>query len=204
MSTRGLNQGGVWGDADIDTSFRRMRHAMNNMMRDFEKDVGFGEFDRRVTDVPMLGQGNQNQLQQPQLQNQQQNKKSNQIIPFGGGRELDLFGGGLGQLSNWPAIDIVENDNNFQLTADVPGLQKGEVDVTIQGNNLVLKGEHKEEKKDIQQNYYYRERKYGKFEPSIPLPSTVDPKGITAAHDKGQLTIILPKNVTAQQKINVQ
>jgi len=190
-----------WPVAEVDRSFRRMRQAMNNMMRDFEHDFGCGELDRR-TEVPLLGQGNQNQLQQQQ--NQQQQNKLNQITPFGGGRELDVLGRGFGQLGYWPALDIVENDNNFQLTADVPGLQKGEVDLTIQGNNLVLKGEHKEEKKDEQANYYYRERRYGKFERSIPLPSTVDPKGITALHDKGQLTITLPKVMAAQQKINVQ
>jgi len=204
MTTR-LNQG-VWGDSDVDRSFRRMRQAMNNMMRDFENDAGFGDFDRRWN-VPLLGQGTQNQLsQQPQQQqqNQQQFNKANQLTPFGGGRELELFGGGgLGQLS-WPAIDITENGKNYLLTADVPGLQKGDVDITIQGNNLVLKGEHKEEKKDEQQNYYYRERRYGKFERSIPLPMNVDAKGITAMHDRGQLTITLPKNLEAQQKINVQ
>jgi len=198
MTTR---TGNVYGDAEVDRSFRRMRRAMNNMMRDFENDFGgfgLGDWERRF-DVPLLGQATQTPTQTAITP--QQPLKATQLTPFSG-RGLDVWSSP--HALYWPAIDFVENDNNFQLTADVPGLQKGEIDITVQGNNLVLKGEHKEEKKDEQQNYYYRERRCGKFERCIPLPSMVDAKGITAVHDHGQLTVTLPKNAEAHQKINVQ
>src|SRR5512146_1585814 len=106
-----------------------------------------------------------------------------------------------------PAVDVVEDDQTYTVTVELPGLEDKDINVTVSGGMLVIKGEKKQEKEEKNKNYYLSERSYGSFQRSFPVPETVDQDKIAATFTKGVLTIALPKNVEAQKpekKINVK
>jgi len=97
-----------------------------------------------------------------------------------------------------PRVDVVETDQEVKVTAELPGLDAQDVDVTLSHNVLTLKGEKKHEHEEKGEGYYRSERSYGSFERSIPLPSTVETAKVDATFDKGVLTVTFPK--TAAEK----
>jgi HSP20 family protein len=105
-----------------------------------------------------------------------------------------------------PPIDISEDDKSYKLSAELPGLDAKDVDVSVSDDMLVLKGEKRQEKEQKDENYYFSERAYGTFQRSFELPASVDRDKITADFVKGVLTITLPKTATAskQKKIEVK
>ena len=98
-----------------------------------------------------------------------------------------------------PSVDVAEDGKEFKITAELPGLEAKDVEVTISGEMLVLRGEKKEEKEKKEKNYYMSERAYGSFERSFALPDNVDRDKIAADLAKGVLTITLPKTAAAQK-----
>ena len=96
-----------------------------------------------------------------------------------------------------PRVDVVETDEEIKVTAELPGLDAKDVDVTVSHNTLTLKGEKKQEHEETGEGYYRSERSYGSFERSISLPSTVEADKADATFDKGVLTVTFPKT-TAQ------
>lgn len=92
-----------------------------------------------------------------------------------------------------PAVDVKENEGSFVLTADIPGLTKKDVKISINNRVLNLHGERKEEKKNEDGKFYYRERHIGSFSRSFQLPETVNEDGIQASFRNGVLSIELPK-----------
>ena len=106
-----------------------------------------------------------------------------------------------------PAVDIAEDDKAFTITAELPGLEEKDIEVTTTGDILVLKGEKKQEKEEKNKNYYLSERSYGAFQRSFSLPDGVDQNKISANFAKGILTVVLPKTTEAreqQRKIEVK
>ena len=106
-----------------------------------------------------------------------------------------------------PALDVKETKENIVVTAEIPGLNAKEVEVTISGDLLTIKGEKKQEKEEKDESYHLIERRYGSFSRSIRLTTDVDPKNIKASHKEGILTIILPKSEKAKEKqveINIE
>jgi HSP20 family protein len=106
-----------------------------------------------------------------------------------------------------PAMDVVEKDKAYEITAELPGLESSNVDLSISGDILTIKGEKKEEKEQREKNYYLSERRYGSFQRSFELPQGVDRDKIDARFEKGVLTITLPKTAQAvqqQKKIEIQ
>jgi len=99
-----------------------------------------------------------------------------------------------------PSVDIAENANAFTLTAELPGLTAEDVDVSLDGRNLIIKGEKQQETKTEDKNYHLTERTYGAFERSFYLPDGVDADAINAAVAKGVLTVTLPKLPSAVDK----
>jgi len=93
-----------------------------------------------------------------------------------------------------PMIDLVEKDDRYVLTAELPGLDENEVEVTLNDNLLTIRGEKKEEREDSSGSYYYAERRYGSFERTVPLPAEVDADKVKAYFKKGLLTVELPKS----------
>ncbi|MFQ6606769.1 MAG: Hsp20/alpha crystallin family protein [Fidelibacterota bacterium] len=101
-------------------------------------------------------------------------------------------------LASWsPAVDIEEREKEYVLTADVPGLNKKDVKVTVRDGILTISGDRKDEKKEEKGNYYYRERRIGSFCRSFRLPEGVNEDEIQAKFKNGILTVNLPKSETA-------
>ncbi|MBU1086803.1 MAG: Hsp20/alpha crystallin family protein [Candidatus Omnitrophica bacterium] len=117
--------------------------------------------------------------------------------PFG---ETTLLG------SQWsPTIDIHESKDSFLVKADLPGLAKDEIEISVQDNNLIIKGEKKKEHEVKEENYYKTERFYGSFYRTIQLPALVDDAKVEAQYKDGVLSLTLPKREDAKPKqIKVQ
>ncbi|HVZ08957.1 Hsp20/alpha crystallin family protein [Rhodopila sp.] len=106
-----------------------------------------------------------------------------------------------------PAIDVTEDAESFKLTAELPGLTEKDVDISLADGMLTLKGEKKQELEQKDKSFYLSERSFGSFSRSFTLPETVNAEAITAAFDKGVLTVTLPKKAEAQaapKKIEVK
>lgn len=97
-----------------------------------------------------------------------------------------------------PKVNVTETDKEITVTAELPGLDEKDVEVSVsKDNTLTLKGEKKVEKEDKRGDYYHLERSYGSFNRSIGLPKAVDTERITAEYKKGVLTVTLPKTAEA-------
>lgn len=103
-----------------------------------------------------------------------------------------------------PAVDIVEKPEALIVTAELPGINAKEVDVSVDDGVLTISGEKEEEKKEGAEDsqYYLFERSYGSFRRSFTLPNAVDVDKISAEFDNGLLKVTLPKteNVKAKGK----
>ena len=102
-----------------------------------------------------------------------------------------------------PAVDIVEKDNAFEITAELPGLDAKNIELSLSDDILTIKGEKTEEKEEKSKDRYVSERRYGSFRRSVQLPSTVDAGKIDANYKSGVLTVTLPKSAEAQKKQTV-
>ncbi len=92
-----------------------------------------------------------------------------------------------------PAMDLVENENDFVLRADLPGVAEKDVKIELQENVLTISGERKAEHEERKEGYYRLERSAGSFSRTLTLPEGIDPSGITASYDRGVLEIHVPK-----------
>ncbi|HEV2301346.1 MAG TPA: Hsp20/alpha crystallin family protein [Stellaceae bacterium] len=98
-----------------------------------------------------------------------------------------------------PPIEIGEDDKAYKITAELPGLDAKDVEVTISGDTLVLKGEKRQGKEERGKNTYMSERSYGAFRRSFLLPESVDRGKLAADFSKGVLTITLPKSAKGEK-----
>jgi HSP20 family protein len=98
------------------------------------------------------------------------------------------------RLGEWELpIDMYQTANEVVVKASVPGLKPEEVDVSITGDTLTIKGEQKEEKEVEEENYIYKERRYGTFSRSMLIPVKVKSDKAEAVFEDGTLTLTLPK-----------
>ncbi|HHY85316.1 MAG TPA: Hsp20/alpha crystallin family protein [Verrucomicrobia bacterium] len=101
---------------------------------------------------------------------------------------LDMFGG-------WnPAVDVLEDKDKLVVKAELPGFKREDLNVTLQGDHLVLSGERKFEEEKQEAEFYRSERFYGRFHRAIPLPFSVEQENIQARYKDGVLTVTLPKS----------
>jgi len=98
-----------------------------------------------------------------------------------------------------PAVDIAEKDKEYEITAELPGMDESNIDVKFADGLLTIKGEKKEEKEEKNKDYYLSERRYGSFQRSFPVPESVDANKIEAKFVNGVLTVKLPKSPEAQK-----
>ena len=91
-----------------------------------------------------------------------------------------------------PAIDIVEKDKGFEVTAELPGLDAKDIDVQFANGMLTIKGEKREEKEEKTKDRYVSERRYGSFRRTLQVPGSVDSEKIEASYKGGVLTVTLP------------
>ncbi|HYZ41045.1 MAG TPA: Hsp20/alpha crystallin family protein, partial [Stellaceae bacterium] len=113
-----------------------------------------------------------------------------------------LFGPALQQLPMAPKIDVSETDNEIQVTAEMPGIDQNDVQVLLEDDRLIIRGEKKEEREDEDKNrnYHVRERVEGAFSRTLPLPFAPDPNQVKAEFKNGVMTITIPKPQEVKQK----
>ncbi len=123
-------------------------------------------------------------------------------------RPLGLFSRWAGEDLNagWvPAVDVHENDEAFVFTAELPGLDKDDVSITLENNVLTLSGERSFEDEAERDKYRRIERTYGNFSRSFTLPSQVVQEKVSAEFKNGLLNITVPKAEQAKpRKIDIQ
>lgn len=131
----------------------------------------------------------------------------NDFFRAGDDRFPSLFQDGSSLLvSEWtPRIDIKEDQNHYTVTADIPGVDPKDIQVTMANGMLTIKGERKEEKEENKKNFRRRECFSGSFERSFHLPDTADSKNIKAKGKNGVLTVEIAKKETAKpQTIKIE
>jgi len=107
---------------------------------------------------------------------------------------------------NWtPAVDIFETDNHdLVMRAELPGMTREDIEVTVENNTLILKGQKKFDTEVKEENYRRIERSYGQFHRSFTLPNTVDASKVSADYKNGVLTVKLPFREEAKPRtINI-
>lgn len=92
-----------------------------------------------------------------------------------------------------PSIDISETDKDIRISAEMPGLERKDIDISVDGNTLTIRGEKKIEDRKEGENMQVGERSYGVFLRVLELPPGIDPSGIQATMSNGVLTITIPK-----------
>lgn len=103
--------------------------------------------------------------------------------------------------SDWlPPVDIVEDENTLVFTAEMPGLDREAVDITLEDQVLTLRGERRFERDEEKDNYHRIERAYGSFSRSFRLPTNVETAKAKATFKDGLLRIELPKTEEAKPK----
>jgi HSP20 family protein len=104
-----------------------------------------------------------------------------------------------GEGREWtPAIDVIRDNGHLVLRANVPGIKPEEIEIKVEDNVLTISGEHEETTEETDKTFVRRERRYGAFSRSMPLPEGVDPKKIDAKTADGvlEVTIPLPKEAS--------
>ena len=141
----------------------------------------------------------------------------NRWEPFRGAATLHehlnrVFGEGFGRgeesnLTTWaPAVDILENEHELVVKADVPDVDPKDLDIRVENNILTIRGERRFQKQVNENNYLRVERSYGSFARSFSLANTVNSEAIKADYQNGVLTLNIPKREEAkpkQIKVNV-
>jgi HSP20 family protein len=93
-----------------------------------------------------------------------------------------------------PVINVAETDKVLEITAELPGVDQNDVDVTVTENRITIQAEKKADQEDKSKDYHLVERSYGKFMRSMSLPFSIDPDKVDAQFKNGILTVTLPKN----------
>ena len=115
----------------------------------------------------------------------------------------DAFTPSLGTAGGWqaPAVDLYQTDNEVVVKAALPGLKADDVQISITGDMLSLKGEYKQEEEKKEKAYHLREQRYGAFERNFTLPTAVVSDKAKAEFENGVLTITLPKAEEVKPKM---
>lgn len=106
------------------------------------------------------------------------------------------FESALPRMEAWalaPAMDIVEKENAYEVSAELPGMAEADVEVKLVNGVLSIKGEKREEKETREKERYLSERRYGAFQRTVRVPEDVDADKIEAQFARGVLTVTLPK-----------
>ncbi|MBW1666484.1 MAG: Hsp20/alpha crystallin family protein [Deltaproteobacteria bacterium] len=92
-----------------------------------------------------------------------------------------------------PSVDVSETAKNIVVSAEIPGMDAKDIEVSLDGNVLTLRGERKQQKEEKEENFHRVERVYGSFFRSIQVPAEVDSSKVKASYKRGVLKITLPK-----------
>ncbi len=112
-----------------------------------------------------------------------------------------LTDGSVVETGDWtPAVDIHENENNFIIHADLPGIDKENIEVSMENNTLTIKGKRNQFHEKKHKDYVRSERIMGRFYRRFTLPETADGENITAKTEKGVLEVTIPKKEIAKPR----
>ncbi len=132
------------------------------------------------------------------------------IVRWDPGRDLDALQGDVNRLFDsffgrreagqtnavrrWvPPMDLAETDDQLVLRADLPGLERDEIEIEVKDNVLTISGERKAEHEKKGEGYHRIERSFGRFSRSLGLPRGIDAKRVTASFENGVLEVRMPK-----------
>lgn len=101
----------------------------------------------------------------------------------------------------WPRVDMDETDEEIRIKAELPGVDKNDIDVSVTGERVTIRGEKKEEEEKKGRGYYALERSYGSFQRSFHLPCEVESDKVDATFKDGVLTLKLPKSAAARERV---
>jgi HSP20 family protein len=107
--------------------------------------------------------------------------------------------GGMSRMASWPHMEVVENDKDVRISAELPGLEDKDVEVLMGDGVLTIRGEKKSEIEDKERAF--SERTYGRFERRIPLAWEVEEDKIDASFRNGVLTVTLPKSAESRSEV---
>lgn len=107
----------------------------------------------------------------------------------------------LGRFASAPALEMSETDKSYKITAELPGIDPENVDVTFEDGLLRIAGEKKEQREENERGYRLSERSYGAFERLVTLPSAADSEKIDAKFKNGLLTVTIAKDGTEKQNV---
>ena len=116
------------------------------------------------------------------------------------GFDLPMFGGDDRGRMLTPQIDVSETDQELQITAELPGIDEKNLEVTVADDMLTIRGEKRDEHEQRERDYHVMERSYGSFARTLRLPFAVDPQQAKATFKDGVLRITIPKPKDVQQK----
>jgi HSP20 family protein len=103
-----------------------------------------------------------------------------------------------------PSVEVSETDHSIEVTAEIPGVSKDDVEVDLDNNVLTIRGEKREEKEEKDKEHYLLERYYGSFQRSFVLPAPVDEGKVSADFRDGVLKVHLEKSLQARgRKITI-
>lgn len=100
-----------------------------------------------------------------------------------------------------PSTDVTDTDNSVNVSIELPGMTEKDIDISLSGNAMTIRGEKKIEHEEERKGVYMSERHYGSFYRTVPLPAGVDPEKAEAKFKNGVLTVILPKTEEALANI---
>jgi HSP20 family protein len=103
-----------------------------------------------------------------------------------------------------PAVDISEDENQFEIQVAVPGMKKSDFNLDLSEGRLTISGERKMEEKKEGKNFHSVESHYGAFQRSFYLPDTVNQEGISAAYEDGLLKVVLPKTEKKENNLKIE
>ena len=124
--------------------------------------------------------------------------------PFAGFSQLDRWFGDFSPSVFQPRVDVVDDGDALRITAELPGMDREDVQVQIEDEALVLRGEKKLESRSEEKGCYRIERAFGSFQRVIPLPDGTDVDRAEAKFEKGVLTLRIPKSAAAEEKPSVR
>ena len=99
-----------------------------------------------------------------------------------------------------PRTDLAETDKHVKISMELPGIDPKDVEISVAGGMLTVRGEKKQEREEERQDYHYVEREFGSFQRTFQLPTSVDPDKVDAQYRNGVLHITLEKQPQAQAK----
>lgn len=103
-----------------------------------------------------------------------------------------VFGRSLEPAVLRPVVDVIKTDAGLEVQFELPGVESKDVEISVDGDTLLVRGSKAREREVDEKHRYLFERSYGSFERRIPLPDGVDPDSVTAAFDRGVLTVKIP------------